>query len=255
MLGPLFWNIYFNDILHLIPEAQAYADDCTLSFTCNDNNRTQTIMHINETLKSIMSWGKKWQVTLAAEKTQLLLVSRRSRPVGVPKIELNGEEITPNSSINILGIQFDERLSFTEHVKELASRTAKRFACLRRVGYLLDGEGCTMLYNSQIRSLMEYSPLTWSSCPPSYLELLDKIQERVQRLANSRRHTQEPATFQSLRHRRAVSGLCVFYKVQVKRCPHIANLRLPPSPTAVHDTRQSPRTGLEVDIPFARTSH
>merc|ERR1712105_90809 len=98
----------------------------------------------------------------------------------------------------------------------------------------------------------EYSPLIWSSCPPSYLELLDKLQERVQRLANSRRHTQEPATFQSLLHRRAVSGLCVFYKVQVKRCPHMANLRLPPPSTVIHHTRQSLRTGLEVDIPYAR---
>ncbi|KAG0712665.1 hypothetical protein GWK47_017958 [Chionoecetes opilio] len=37
-------------------------------------------------------------------------------------------------------------------------------------------------YQSQVRSLMEYAPLTWSSCPPSYLSLLDKVQARAQRL-------------------------------------------------------------------------
>ena len=254
VLGPLFWNIYFNDILHLVPEAQAYADDCTLSFSCNKDNHHQTILHINETLKTITSWGKKWQVMLASEKTQLMLVSRRSRPTNVPNIKLNGDEIIPEPNINILGIQFDETLSFAEHVKELASRAAKKFACLRRVVHILDDRGCQMLYNSQIRSLMEYSPLVWISCPPSYLRLLDKIQERVLRLVNSKRLAAEPTAFQSLQHRRAVSGLCVVYKVQVKRYPHIAGLRLPPAPSATYHTRQAPRTGFEVEVPFARTS-
>lgn len=30
VLGPSLWNIYYSDILQLTPQAQAYADDCTL---------------------------------------------------------------------------------------------------------------------------------------------------------------------------------------------------------------------------------
>ena len=50
VLGPLLWNIYFNDILQLIPEAKAFADDCTLSFTCSDRDRKETTLKINENL-------------------------------------------------------------------------------------------------------------------------------------------------------------------------------------------------------------
>ncbi|XP_045105469.1 uncharacterized protein LOC123500981 [Portunus trituberculatus] len=32
VLGPILWNIYFNDLLQSSPEAAAYADDCTLSW-------------------------------------------------------------------------------------------------------------------------------------------------------------------------------------------------------------------------------
>ena len=194
----------------MIPEAQAFADDCTLSFKCADNNHANTINHINETLKTITSWGRKWQVTLAAEKTQLMLISRRAKPVGVPRIKLNNDVIPYEKSINILGVQFDEKLTFVEHVKDLASRTAKKFACLRRIAPLLDEKGCTMLYNSQIRSIMEYAPLVWSSCPPSYLKLLDKIQERVSRLIDTKRPQDNPVALQTLQHRRAFSGLSVF---------------------------------------------
>ena len=254
VLGPLFWNIFFDDILHLVPEAQAFADDCTLSFECKDKNHSQTIYHINESLKTIISWSSKWQVTLAAEKTQLMLISRRPKPINVPRIVLNNETISLQTSINILGVQFDEKLTFTEHVKELANRAAKKFACLRRVAYLLDEKGCTMLYNSQIRSIMEYAPLVWSSCPPSYNALLDRIQERVRRLINSKRNMEDPVTLQPLCHRRAVSGLCVLYKTQIMLCPHLSDLRLPAARVAPYNTRETTTTGKEVEVPFARTA-
>jgi len=253
VLGPLFWNIYFDDILHLIPEACAYADDCTLNFICHNDDHHTTIKYINETLKSIISWGKKWQVTLAPDKTQLMVISRRPRPPNLPNIKLDGKELDYKSSINILGIQFDQKLSFTEHVKEVAARTARKFACLRRVARFLDDKGCTALYNSQIRSLMEYSPLVWSSCPPTYLHLLDKIQERAQRLVNSKLQNQHSVQFQSLQHRRNVSGLCVFYKIQQNKPPHLASLHLPTS-RPIYNTRYGANNqGYEVQVPFART--
>ena len=253
VLGPLFWNIYFDDILHLIPEACAFADDCTLNFVCKNDDHHYTIRHINETLRSIVSWGKKWQVTLAPEKTQLMVISRRPRPPNLPNVKLEGKELEYRSSINILGIQIDQKLSFTEHIRELASRTARKLACLRRVARYLDNKGCTSLYNSQIRSLMEYSPLVWSSCPPSYLRILDKIQERVQRLVNSKTQNEYPIRFQSLKHRRNVSGLCVFYKIHIKKSPHLTSLTLPPSRPAYNTRGGANNQGYGVDVPFART--
>lgn len=65
VIGHLLWNVYFNYILQLISETYAYADDCTLAFTCNKENREETITRINETLKLIVSWGTRWQVSLA----------------------------------------------------------------------------------------------------------------------------------------------------------------------------------------------
>ena len=253
VLGPLLWNIYFDDILHLIPEAHAYADDCTLDFTCNQEEQHNTISHINETLQTIISWGKRWQVSLAPEKTQLMVISRRPRPPNLQAIKLEGKELEYSSSINVLGIQFDSKLSFTDHVKELASRSARKFTCLRRVARFLDSRGCTLLYNSQIRSVMEYSPLVWSSCPPSYLRLLDKIQQRVKRLVDSKiQLDQPPVQFQSLQHRRNVSGLCVFYKVQIQSSPQLSSLRLPPA-RRTYDIRNAYNHKYKVEVPFART--
>lgn len=43
VLGPLFWNAYFNYLLQLIPKAHASADDCTLTFPCDSSDHRITV--------------------------------------------------------------------------------------------------------------------------------------------------------------------------------------------------------------------
>lgn len=256
VIGPLLWNVYFNDLLQMIPQAYAYADDCTLTFTCTKENREGTIRKINETLKLINSWGRRWQVELAPEKTQVMLITRRqdtSNP-NLPDIKLEGKTLAMQNSVNILGVEFDSKLTFTSHVSEIAKKCARKLACVRRIAYLLDSRGCSMLYNSQIRSLMEYSPLVWSSCPPSYLRLLDKVQDRVRRLVEFKQlETEPPIFFQPLQHRRDVAGLCVMYKVHKLSNRHLAALRLRSAPLTGYNTRTSYSANHGLQVPFART--
>ena len=73
--------------------------------------------------------------------------------------------MTYNCAINILGVQIDSRLTFTNHVREIAKKAARKLACIHCIAPLLDGNGCYTLYNSRVRSLMEYCPLVWSGCP------------------------------------------------------------------------------------------
>lgn len=253
VMGPLLWNIYFDDLLQMVPESAAFADDCTLQFPCQEGKHYETICHINETLMSVASWGKRWQVSFAADKTQLMRISRRRQPDNIPNIRMDSRSLEYSASIDILGVHFDSRLTFTDHVKDLSRRAALKFACVRRLSRYLDDEGCTLIYNAQIRSIVEYASLVWSSCPPSHLQLLDKVQERMLRLVNSKRPENQPMLFQALQHRRDVSGLCALYKVQVRELPQLASLRLEKTVTRVNTREYQRRHEHEVQVPFART--
>ena len=258
VLGPLLWNIYLNDILQLIPQAYAYADDCTLTFTCSRDDRPTTISRINQALNLILEWCRRWQVTLAPDKTQVMLISRRqeSQNTSQAKIKLEGKTLQQQAAINILGVEFNHDLSFTGHVRNLAKNAARKLACVRRISHLLDSRGCAALYNSQVRSLMEYSPLVWSSCPPSYLNLLDKVQDRARRLVEYKMREHDPPTaFQPLQHRRDVAGLCVVFKVHRLHTPHLATLHLRPAAVPSYTTRTAHRRSEELQVPFARTEH
>ena len=185
----------------------------------------------------------------------MLITRRQQNPEEVlPNIKLNGRPLQLEHSINILGIEIDSKLTFTSHVSELAKKCGKKLACLRRVSHLLDSKGCRLLYNAQIRPIMEYAMLSWSSCPQTYLRLLDKIQERAQRIIEYKRSPLDlPHSFQTLQHRRDVAGMCVFYKVQVLRTAHLDSLRLPSTINTGHNTRSTNNLDHKVVIPFSRT--
>ena len=76
VLGPILWNICFNDLLQSVPSASAYADDCTVSLTYERGEEQAAVQTANALLSDIMAWGDRWQVKFAPEKTQAMVVSR-----------------------------------------------------------------------------------------------------------------------------------------------------------------------------------
>ena len=53
ILGPLLWNVYFNDLLQSLPVASAYADDCTLSHSYSREEAANVIDATNRHLVDI----------------------------------------------------------------------------------------------------------------------------------------------------------------------------------------------------------
>ena len=101
---------------------------------------------------------------------------------------------------------------------------------------------------------MEYAPLTWSSCPSSYLGLLDKVQHRAQHLITSRcTPGQQLPPLQPLQHRRNVAGLCATYKIHREGAPHLTTLRQPWATPHPHVTRDTHKKEQQLIVPFART--
>ena len=56
-LGPLLWNVYINDLLHLIPRTRAYADDVTLTQSYEPEEESAVTAQLNHNLGRIVAWG------------------------------------------------------------------------------------------------------------------------------------------------------------------------------------------------------
>ncbi|KAG0714527.1 Retrovirus-related Pol polyprotein from type-1 retrotransposable element R1 2 [Chionoecetes opilio] len=184
-LGPILWNVYFNDLLQKAPLwLSAYADDCTVSHSYTKEETANVIDDANRQLGDITAWGRRWQVQFAAEKNQAMVISRSRENSRLleGKLKFGDDTLAIEDSINILGVKVDSRLSFDRHLETVARRVSLKVTLLRRVRHLLNADGLMRLYKAQVRPVMEYSPLTWMSSAQCHLSLLDKVQRGAERL-------------------------------------------------------------------------
>lgn len=59
VLGPLLWKIFLNDLLHLIPEARAFADAGTLTISYDPRQEEALVEHLNARLQDITAWSHR----------------------------------------------------------------------------------------------------------------------------------------------------------------------------------------------------
>ena len=251
VLGPLLWNIYINDLLNLVPSAMAYADDITVSLPFASGEEEATSSRLNSLLGRIEDWGRRWQVSFAPHKTQLLVVSRTRKHI---RLCYNGTTLEPEDKIKILGVTYDSKLTFKTHIEELARTAAGKLASLRRISWLLDSRGRELLYNAQIRSSLEYCCLAWGGAAPTHLAMLDKIQRRAERIISEGHADVHRRALLTLQHRRTVAGLTTLYKVQELRVPHLQPLRQPPRHVEIR-TRAVNEAPSALAVPRSHTSH
>ncbi|KAG0726470.1 hypothetical protein GWK47_036479 [Chionoecetes opilio] len=161
--------------------------------------------------------------------------------MGPNAILLEGRKIYLQESVNILRVEFDSGLIYTSHVRKVAKDAAWKLSCIRRVAHLLVAQGVGTLYKSQ--------PLAWSSCPLSYLGLLDRVQARAQRLARLKAPEAAAQIIQPLQQQRDVAGMCVMYKAHRMQLLQLAELRPNPRTRPSHSTRAAHNIDHEVTVP------
>ena len=255
VLGPIMWNVFFNDLLQALPSSTAYADDCTLSYSYGKKDVDVMVARVNGLLSSIAAWGELWQVKFAAEKTQCMVISRSpndSRMVQ-GRLSFNGGTLNITDHLNVLGVEFDSKLSFSRHVENLARKASTKITVLRRMKQLLDKKGLCTLYKAQVRSHLEYGFLAWISCPQSHLALLDRVQRRAERLMASIGEQEQQPSLDSLEHRRKVGALTALHKAQVQHVAHLSGLRIPWR-QPIRSTRSVLPSNCQVEVPRSHSA-
>ena len=134
----MLWNVYINYLLNLIPSTRTYADAITVSISFVPGEKAHITSHLNSILYSLEAWGQRWQITFVPHKTQLLLMSRTDSCI---HLDFNGTTLTPQQEIKILGVTYDNKLTFRSHISQLARTAAEKLAILRRIAWLLDCKG------------------------------------------------------------------------------------------------------------------
>ena len=184
-LSPLIYLIFVNDfpgeILNHCNLSQ-FADDTSLSTTAyTEQFATQKLQ---KGLNLLEGWCRRWRVKLNAGKSKFVIFSRiKEENQENFKIALFDDIISPSSEARFLGINFDRRLSFNNHINEITTRAYQRMNVLRALSRSKVSPPVIMrLYKTYILSLVEYGSSTFVATSKGNREKLQKIQNEAIRL-------------------------------------------------------------------------
>ena len=251
VLGPLLFLLYTSELTEIVDNVfVTYADDSTpLAVVPSARDRPRVVGSINDDLARISDWCGRWDMRLNASKTKSMVISRsRALVPGFPDLLLGGSRLDMVSTLKILGVVFDSKLTFESHLREVATSASQRLGILRKTwGVFRDTEIVKRCFWSFLLPVLEYCAPVWSSAADCHLALLDRVVRNVNFLCSG-------SIKCDLEHRRHVSSLCMFYKIR-QNCTHPLNEWMPDQYVAGRLTRHAVSAHkYSVVIDRARTS-
>ena len=169
------FNIFLNDIFYIIDGIYNYADDNTLSR--HGENLEIVKCLLEEATVSTLNWFSDNQMQANVTKFQAMILGANSSN-GNCIFEVSGAEISPSSSVKLLGVEIDDKLSFCNHISNICSKASRQINALARLSRLLDVKTKLLIFNSFIVSNFNYCPLVWHHCSKESAKRMEKIQER-----------------------------------------------------------------------------
>ena len=161
VLGPLLFIIYINDITKVVTcDIKIFADDTSLYITSNDPKAVAKTL--NENLCNVKKWADQWLVTFNANKTKSMTISNRKKIH--PPLAFNNQVIDNVLNHKHLGIILNDKLNWTEHIKQSLKNVSKSLDVLQKLKNRLDRRTLETIYFSFIRSKIEYGSIVWDNC-------------------------------------------------------------------------------------------
>ncbi|GJQ76743.1 hypothetical protein Trydic_g15586 [Trypoxylus dichotomus] len=260
-LGPLLFNFYINDLLSLFTcHVLAYADDVKIFNTVGS---IFDCKHLQDNLLRINTWSKVNYLPLNINKCTVVSYNNTHTTLYY-NYQINDAAIPRNIKTLDLGVLFDNRLSFTEHISSMCSSASKTLGfVMRSCRHFSDLGVMKRLYYAYVRSKLEYASIVWY---PRYLHqelMIERVQKKFLKYLSFRMDNVYPARgieyysllvehgFLSLadrRERNSVEFLCRILKNTVDSPALLAqiNFTVPTHHTRYFNTFQVPRANTNI---------
>jgi ribonuclease HI len=108
----------------------------------------------------IEEWARRTGSSFAAEKTELIHLTRRKGEQLQGEVVMNGNTIEPSSKAKLLGVIFDHELRWKEHVQQAIKRATKVAIALAGLRHLRP-EQMRQIYQACVTPVVDYASTVW----------------------------------------------------------------------------------------------
>ena len=186
-LSPILYLIFVNDLPSQAKpnlSYSQYADDIGLWASHLEPKIAE--VQIQEALKQIESWCKRWQISLHPSKSQVILFSRcpndKKHPIS---LSLFGEKLKISENAIFLGLTVDSRLTWEPEYKKLVEKGSNRLNLLRSISSLCKKSNpgfMTKIFKALILPIFEYGCVAHVNAADVHLNKLQVLQNSAMRL-------------------------------------------------------------------------
>lgn len=180
-LGPLLFLLFVNDIANVVEKSSMllYADDIKIYRPIvNECDCISLQVDVN----MLLEWAHLNDLSFNAVKCCTVSYSRSRSPIDY-NYRIYDSILQRKTDVSDLGVCFSSDLSFNTHVENVVAKANRTLGFIMRntrsfnTLSLLD-----LLFDSYVRSRLEYAVVVWSPYYKKYIYAIEKVQRRFLRL-------------------------------------------------------------------------
>ena len=191
ILGPILFLCYINDFYSATALFSVlFADDTTC--LSKGKKLNELIEFVTSELQKIAVWFRANKMAVNTSKTKFIVFRTRGKVINpdecvlyfnnnepgqpadpalisqIERIHNDGEE----TSFKLLGVLFDEYLTFDSHITLLCSKISKSLFCINRIKNFVNGDSLKQLYYAMVHSHLSYCINVYSCANTTALQKL-----------------------------------------------------------------------------------
>jgi hypothetical protein len=166
ILSPLLFILFTSDLPHVLRHTihYSYADDTQLGYRSCIDGMQAAKRCVESDFEQVVKWSSCNLLKLNVAKTQFF-VAWNGVPINNLKLNLCGQQVSPKPSIKILGVVFDQRLTFEDHASAVGSKISAFLQMLLSRRRSLPRSVLILLCNSYVLSRIIYGLSFLGSVP------------------------------------------------------------------------------------------
>ena len=214
ILGPLLFLLFINDLPNVSASTTAlFADDAKCFRTIVNEN---DCVSLQQDLDNFYEWSVAWKMNFNPVKCKVLSITRATEPI-VFNYSMNNQSLEHVGAFKDLGILVDKNLSFSSHIDNLVGKCNKLCGAIKRaVGFTAPQAVKLALYNTLVRSHLDYASQVWSPHEKNRILKLESVQRAMTRFIvnNDLSYTDRCVVLEilPLSYRREISDLAFIFK-------------------------------------------
>lgn len=222
ILSPLLFALFINDLPpHIKCKILLFADDLKIFYKIST---LSDAIQLQQDIDKIFNWCARNNLQLNINKCFILSFTRRTHSTFQHfNYNINGTAINRINQIRDLGVMYDSKLTFENHINNIVLSSCKMLGFISRsLNKFKRLETYKILYNSYVRSLLEYCSVILSPYYNIHNESIERVQKKFTRMIFRKFHYPREEynmrlirlNLLSLEERRLISDEVNLYKIK-----------------------------------------